>query len=99
MTMSSIGTFSIGIKRSAQRSLATLAPPLRQRVITMIRGLAEDPRPEGAVRLTGEEHSWCVKVAEIRVVYEVHDSSSQLIVLLVENVRDTILHFLYKMLG
>jgi mRNA interferase RelE/StbE len=39
-----------------------------------IDGLAEEPRPDGVVKLKGEENAYRVRVGDYRIVYEVRDN-------------------------
>lgn len=61
--------YAIGIKRSAMKDLADLHPRVRKSVDRRILDLAEDPRPHGALPLTGQWHGfWRLRVGEHRVL-------------------------------
>jgi mRNA interferase RelE/StbE len=40
----------------------------------VIESLAEDPRPRGALKLTGTASSWRVRVGDWRVLYTIDDN-------------------------
>lgn len=73
--------YELSILPSALRSLSRLDHPIRKRVATKINALAENPRPQGAMKLVGSEH-WRIRIGDYRVVYDIEDA--QLIVLVVE---------------
>ena len=73
-------SYSITIKRSAQKSLASIAQPFRDKIIEQIQNLSDDPRPIICKKLTGRE-AWRIRVAAYRVIYEINDN--QLVVLVV----------------
>jgi len=48
-------TYEIFIERRAQRTLAKVVQPHRDKVISAIRRLADDPRPPGVKKLSGRD--------------------------------------------
>ncbi len=73
-------TYQVQIERRAQKALAGITQPHQNRLIEAIRGLAADPRPPRANKLSGRE-GWRVRVGAYRIIYEIHDD--QLLVLVV----------------
>ena len=65
--------FRIEFVRSAARELEALPQPIRRRVGRAISGLAFDPRPPGAMVLSGAERRWRVRVGDYRILYRIHD--------------------------
>ena len=74
-------TYAVLIERRAQRALAKIAQPRRDRIIAAIQRLGDEPRPAGVKKLSGRE-AWPIRVGAYRVLYEIRDS--QLIVLVVD---------------
>lgn len=74
-------TYAVLIERRAQRALAKIAQPQRDRIIAAIQRLGDEPRPAGVKKLSGRE-AWRIRVGAYRVLYEIRDS--QLIVLIVD---------------
>ena len=60
--------YELLIKRRAQKQLASIPHPNRNRIIAAIRYLAENPRPTGAKKLTGRE-AWRILIGDYRVIY------------------------------
>jgi len=65
-------TFSVYILRSAQKQLAKINRQDRLRIISSIKMLAENPRPEGCKKLSGRP-AWRIRIGSYRVLYEIHD--------------------------
>ena len=74
-------TYSISIKKAAQKSLGGIPEANRDKIIAAIRQLASDPRPSGVKKLSGRD-GWRIRVGDYRVIYEIHDG--ELIVLVVD---------------
>ena len=74
-------TYTVRITRKAQKELRKLGQEARERVRPAMLDLANDPRPHGVKKLSGEENLWRIRVGDYRVVYEISDG--ELIVLVV----------------
>ena len=72
--------FTVLIERPALKSLSKIPLDYRDRIIDAIRGLAEDPRPAGAKKLSGRK-AWRIRLGSYRVIYEIN--GDELIVLVV----------------
>lgn len=68
--------------------IAALPRKEQQRVRAAIDLLADNPRPPGCVALTGEDHSYRVRVGNYRIVYEVFDDRLVVQVVRVGHRRD-----------
>jgi mRNA interferase RelE/StbE len=77
-----VAHYSIQIVPSAERDLAALDKPLRQRIAARIDALAENPRPSGVKKLQGSTDTWRFRVGDYRVLYEIRDR--QLLILVVK---------------
>ncbi|MGH3773773.1 MAG: type II toxin-antitoxin system RelE family toxin [Pseudonocardiaceae bacterium] len=65
--------YRVRFRRSAEKELAKLDPPVRARVLRHIEALANDPRPPGVTRLVDADDLWRIRIGDYRVVYEIHD--------------------------
>jgi mRNA interferase RelE/StbE len=74
-----VASYSLEIKRSAARELAQLPPKDRGRVVARIRSLADDPRPVGAEKLSGQER-YRVRQGDYRILYEIEDQVVRVVV-------------------
>lgn len=80
-------SYAIFILRRAQKELAQLPIETYEQVLEAIRGLSEDPRPPGCLKLTGRE-GWRIRVGRYRVIYDVDDAERSVTVLQVGHRRD-----------
>ena len=74
--------YSVGLRASAEKQLAALDKPVRERVAAAIDALAETPRPSGAIAMQGAAGLLRIRVGSYRVVYAVSDH--ELIVLVID---------------
>ena len=67
-------SYSVSIKPSAAKELEAL-PTLkdRQRAVTIIRGLATEPRPQGCIKLAGAIDAYRVRFGRYRILYSISD--------------------------
>lgn len=76
--------YRVQLDKRAERGLRRIRqgdPRAYQRIVLVIRGLAEMPRPVGAGKLSGYNPPvWRIRVGDYRIVYEVHDDEVLVIV-------------------
>lgn len=65
--------YRVFLERAAEKDLKRLSSDVHDRVITAIRGLANNPRPLGCRKLAGSKHDWRIRVGDYRAVYEITD--------------------------
>jgi len=82
-----VASYSLEIKRSAAKELAQLPPKDRGRIIARIQALAEDPRPVGAEKLSGQER-YRVRQGDYRILYEIEDQILRIMVVKIGHRRD-----------
>lgn len=80
-------THSVEILRFAQRQLAKIDRQDQPRIISAIRGLANDPRPASCKKLSGRP-AWRIRVGTYRVIYEIHDNRLLVLVVAVGDRKD-----------
>jgi len=64
--------YRVELKPSVRKELKELPGTVYDRVIACILSLAENPRPYGMKKLTGED-AYRVRVGDHRIIYEIHD--------------------------
>ena len=79
--------YELLIQRKAQKQLANIPQPNRDRIITVVRSLSDDPRPAGAKKLSGRD-AWRIRVGDYRVIYEIHDDALVVLVVSIGHRRD-----------
>ena len=74
--------FNLRIKKSARKELESIPTKAhRRRVIKRIESLADDPRPPGALKLSGLER-YRIRQGRFRILYTIEDG-----VLIVQDIK------------
>ena len=68
-------SYSLVIKRSAEKELKKLPVGDLRRVVDRIRGLTQQPRPSGCEKLSGEAERYRIRQGDYRIVYGFDDSA------------------------
>jgi len=68
-----MAVYSIFFKDSVRKDLDSIANNDLQRIIEPIRNLAEDPRPVGCEKLSGQE-KYRVRQGNYRIIYSIQDA-------------------------
>ena len=68
-------SYSLVLKRSAEKELRKLPPGDLRRVIGRLHGLAQTPRPSGCEKLSGEAVRYRIRQGDYRIVYGINDSA------------------------
>ena len=75
---------TVSIKRSAAKAVEGLDDPdTRGRIADAIDALGVTPRPDGCVKVHGVDKTWRIRVGDYRVLYEVDDKASTVLVVAV----------------
>ena len=72
---------------SAQRDLDRLTPQVYERCYKSLLKLAENPRPQGCQKLTGEE-GFRIRVGDYRILYRIDDLSKKVFIYRVKHRRE-----------
>ena len=73
--------YAITFKPSADRELRRLPVEVQRRIVRAVEPLAENPRPAGVVKMSGDENLWRIRVGAYRIIYEIHDDRLVVLVL------------------
>jgi len=82
-----VASYSVLIKPSAAKELERLPEKLRRQLAKRIQALADNPRPVGAEKLTGED-LYRIRQGDHRVVYSIADAVLTVLVIRIGNRRD-----------
>lgn len=74
--------YSILLAPPAERQLKALAQTTQKRIITRLKTLQHNPRPQGVKKLTGEDDLYRIREGSFRIVYTIRDK--ELLVLVVK---------------
>ena len=79
--------YAVMVEPAARRVLNKLPRQIQVRIISRIESLSANPRPPGAIKLSGHD-AYRIRVGDYRVVYSVIDTQLLVIVVTVGNRRD-----------
>ena len=79
-------TYSIVIKPSAVKEIESIPSKDRSRIVYRIQGLAENPRPHGCEKLSGQD-KYRLKQGRYRILYQIFDDEVVVIVVKVAHRR------------
>lgn len=79
--------YTVFTLRRAKKELAQLPVGDYERVRDAIFALAQDPRPQGCLKLTGRS-GWRLRIGEYRVIYEIDDGQQVITILHIRHRRD-----------
>ncbi len=82
-----MANYRLQIKPSAAKEIETIPLKDRKRLVTKIRGLAEEPRPPGCEKLSGQE-KFRLRQGHYRVLYSVDDTEALVVIVKVGHRRD-----------
>jgi mRNA interferase RelE/StbE len=81
-------TCAVFIKASALKALARLPKADQARLRARIDALATEPRPQGVVKLAGEENLYRVRAGDYRIIYEIRDDVLRVLVISIGHRRE-----------
>lgn len=74
--------YTVKIASRAQKELKKISNPYQQKIVRAIKELAINPMPIGVKKLQGQFNQYRVRVADYRIIYEVH--GTEMIILVVK---------------
>jgi mRNA interferase RelE/StbE len=80
--------YGILIKPSAEKEMDRLPQQVRHRIVEALEELRHEPRPQGAIKLTGEDDLWRIRVGAYRVVYAIREDELLVLVVRVGHRKD-----------
>ena len=80
MILKSMAKFEIRFKKSVARDLRAIPNTEVSRILRRIDRLAENPRHEGCVKLSGMDY-YRVRVGLCRIIYEIQDANLVVLVI------------------
>ncbi len=65
-------TWNLIVANPAQKHLKRLPPDARARILSVLRGMANDPHAGDIVRLKGTRFAWRRRVGDYRILYDLN---------------------------
>jgi mRNA interferase RelE/StbE len=82
-----VASYSVFVTRSAAKELEEVPTKDRQRIVRRIEGLADDPRPAGCEKLSGDD-KYRIRQGDYRILYEIEDTRLVVTVVRIGNRRE-----------
>ena len=79
--------YKIQVRGEAKKQILRIPPPHFNRIQQRISSLADNPRPEGAIKLQVET-GYRVRVGDYRVLYEIDDAAQTIVIYRVKHRQD-----------
>ena len=79
--------YNVYFKQSVEKDLSTIPKKNLQKILHRIEALAEDPRPQGHEKLTGQER-YRIRQGRYRIVYSIQDKELTVWVVKVTHRKD-----------
>lgn len=83
-----MGSYNINFKPSVEKDLRPLSKTLVARVMERIERLKTDPFPRQAIKLSGTERLYRIRVGDYRIVYEANTQAKQVTIHYVRHRRE-----------
>ncbi|MEG3842746.1 type II toxin-antitoxin system RelE/ParE family toxin [Microcoleus sp. herbarium14] len=74
-------TYTIIIPKAVQKQLDALPDDVYERIAVKVQQLAQNPRPDGVVKLKGSENEYRIRIGDYRVRYEIEDEELRILLL------------------
>lgn len=65
---------------AAAKQIRKLDAQVRRKLLLAIAELETNPRPDGVKKLSAESNVWRIRIADYRVLYEIHDDELVVII-------------------
>lgn len=81
-------SYRIEFTKQAAKLFRKLSTKNKQRLKPKIDALAQNPRPDGVVKLSGEDDLYRIRIGDYRVIYSIQDNLLLVLVLKIGHRRD-----------
>ena len=83
-------TYTVEITSVARRQIRRLPRSIQDRIISRLYALADNPRPQGVVKVKGRRRSdeYRIRVGNYRVIYQINDDILVVLIVRVANRRE-----------
>ena len=80
--------YKIIFTRSAEKDLAEIPKSHYSNIIAHISQLSGNPRPSGVKKLKGYENNYRIRVAQYRILFEIHDKTITILIIAISHRKD-----------
>ena len=80
--------YKLSITNRAEKDLKRLERAMKNRVVTAMLSLAEEPRPTGCRKIQSEEGVWRIRIGDWRIGYMVDSVNHEIIIIRIAHRRE-----------
>lgn len=80
--------YKVKIDQKAQKEFDNLPIHVQERLEKKIDNLAQNPRPQGAIKLTNEDNLYRIRAGDYRVIYQIQDKILLILVVKIGHRRE-----------
>jgi mRNA interferase RelE/StbE len=80
--------YTVFLTKTAAKDLAAVPKKTLQQIDRTIQALAENPRPQGSIKLQGTDDLYRIRKGAFRIIYKIEDEALIVTVVPVGNRRD-----------
>jgi mRNA interferase RelE/StbE len=73
-------SYKVDLTPATQRQFSKFKGETYERIKTVLLDLRNNPRPPGAVKLSGSQNDWRIRVGNYRILYQIDDAAQQVTV-------------------
>jgi mRNA interferase RelE/StbE len=81
-------SYQVELAPAAVRQLKKLTRDIQQRIVQRLEELAQEPRPDGVVKLEGVESLYRIRLGDYRIVYQIQDEILLIMVVKIAHRRE-----------
>ena len=81
-------SYQVLLRPGAERQRRKLDDKTRRRINDALLSLEETPRPPGVVKLRNTESEWRIRVGDYRIIYEIDDDETLIVILRIKHRRE-----------
>jgi len=83
-----MASYNVHFKPSVEKDLRRLPKTMMARVLQVLEGLGSDPLRERAIKLSGAERLYRIRVGDYRIIYEVDSRAKEVLVHYIRHRRE-----------
>ena len=81
-------SYQVELAPAAVRQLKKLTRDIQERIVQRLEDLAQEPRPDGVVKLESVESLYRIRLGDYRIVYQIQDEILLIIVVKIAHRRE-----------
>ncbi|NET53632.1 MAG: type II toxin-antitoxin system RelE/ParE family toxin [Merismopedia sp. SIO2A8] len=74
-------TYAVIIPKPVQKQIKSLPKTVAKRIALRLKELADEPRPQGAIKMKGSKNDYRIRIGDYRVCYAIKDTELVVLVL------------------